>query len=185
MILHALAGRARRFDELWRRAGWSLWPPRCLVCAEPGRDGRDLCGACCAAWPRAGSACVRCAMPLPVVRRRTMEIRRGREPAPSVREFCRWSLQPNGAMTRISHGLRVRHRSMAMHRGRIVASIRMPVPGPTGSRATPLHCAAPACAGRRRWIASAPPVFTAHRSIACCRVSSSIAIWPPGDCSPR
>jgi ComF family protein len=67
MILHALAGRARRFDELWRRAGWSLWPPRCLVCAEPGRDGRDLCGACCAAWPRAGSACVRCAMPLPVV----------------------------------------------------------------------------------------------------------------------
>jgi len=33
MILHALAGRARRFDELWRRAGWSLWPPRCLVCA--------------------------------------------------------------------------------------------------------------------------------------------------------
>lgn len=67
MIFHALAGRARRFDELWRRAGWSLWPPRCLICAEPGLDGRDLCGACCAAWPRSGSACVRCAMPLPRV----------------------------------------------------------------------------------------------------------------------
>lgn len=67
MILHALAGRARRFDELWRRAGWSLWPPRCLVCAEPGLDGRDLCAACCAAWPRAGSACARCAMPLPAI----------------------------------------------------------------------------------------------------------------------
>lgn len=46
-----------------RLAGW-LWPPRCLLCGEPGLDGRDLCRGCAAALPWNRSACLRCALPL-------------------------------------------------------------------------------------------------------------------------
>lgn len=48
----------------WPRLAWSLWPPRCLICAEPGLPGCDLCAACWAQWPRAGRSCLGCAMPL-------------------------------------------------------------------------------------------------------------------------
>ena len=37
----------------------------CIVCGEPGTDGRDLCAACHAALPWQGPACRRCALPLP------------------------------------------------------------------------------------------------------------------------
>ncbi|MGO1003805.1 ComF family protein [Lysobacter sp. CA196] len=56
--------RPLRVDSVWRRLGWALWPPRCLICAEPGLPGRDLCPACEAEWPRIGAACLRCALPL-------------------------------------------------------------------------------------------------------------------------
>jgi ComF family protein len=42
-----------------------LLPPRCLVCAEPGADGRDLCRACADELPWNDAACARCALPLP------------------------------------------------------------------------------------------------------------------------
>ena len=42
-----------------------LLPPRCLLCGESGRDGRDLCRDCAAALPWNGHACPRCAIPLP------------------------------------------------------------------------------------------------------------------------
>ena len=42
-----------------------LFALRCLACGEPGADGRDLCIACHAALPWQGSACRRCALPLP------------------------------------------------------------------------------------------------------------------------
>ena len=41
-----------------------LFALRCMVCGEPGRDGRDLCVACHAALPWQGPACRRCALPL-------------------------------------------------------------------------------------------------------------------------
>lgn len=47
-----------------RLSGW-VFPPHCLVCAEPGADGRDLCRACADPLPRQGPACLRCALPLP------------------------------------------------------------------------------------------------------------------------
>ncbi|WP_057919573.1 ComF family protein [Lysobacter antibioticus] len=59
--------RPLRVDSIWRRLGWALWPPRCLICAEPGLPGRDLCRTCEADWPRIGTACLRCALPLPGV----------------------------------------------------------------------------------------------------------------------
>lgn len=55
---------AARLGGLCRRLGWSLWPPRCLICGEAGSEGRDLCPGCAAAWPWLGPACLRCAMPL-------------------------------------------------------------------------------------------------------------------------
>lgn len=50
----------------WSRLGWSLWPARCLACAEPGLAGCDLCATCWTHWPRTGRSCLGCAMPLPV-----------------------------------------------------------------------------------------------------------------------
>lgn len=46
-------------------ARWLL-PPRCLLCADRGADGIDLCAACAAELPRNASCCARCALPLPV-----------------------------------------------------------------------------------------------------------------------
>ena len=43
----------------------ALWPARCLVCGDPGEDGRDLCGHCDRDLPWSGVACIRCALPLP------------------------------------------------------------------------------------------------------------------------
>ena len=49
------------------RAGLSrlLLAPRCLLCADPGAEGRDLCQRCTDALPWNRSACARCALPLP------------------------------------------------------------------------------------------------------------------------
>ncbi len=43
-----------------------LWPGRCLVCAERGENGLDLCVTCRLTLPRHGPACRRCALPLPL-----------------------------------------------------------------------------------------------------------------------
>ncbi len=59
----------------------ALWPPRCLVCGESGRDGQDLCPACADALQWNRSACLRCAMPLP-------------EPAPACGECLQSSHPP-------------------------------------------------------------------------------------------
>ena len=42
-----------------------LFPLRCVVCGEAGRDGRDLCRCCHATLPWQGPACPRCAVPTP------------------------------------------------------------------------------------------------------------------------
>ena len=40
--------------------------PRCLLCREPGANGRDLCAACALSLPWNAHACGRCAIPLAV-----------------------------------------------------------------------------------------------------------------------
>jgi ComF family protein len=47
------------------RALHALLPARCLLCAEAGADGLDLCAACAAALPWNRAACARCGLPLP------------------------------------------------------------------------------------------------------------------------
>ena len=42
-----------------------LFPLRCVACGEDGANGRDLCAACYAALPWQGTACPRCALPVP------------------------------------------------------------------------------------------------------------------------
>ncbi len=54
-----------KVDGWPRRLVRLLLPPRCLLCGEPGRDGRDLCRDCAAALPWNRRACPRCAIPLP------------------------------------------------------------------------------------------------------------------------
>ncbi|MDR1076264.1 MAG: ComF family protein [Xanthomonadaceae bacterium] len=44
--------------------GECLLPLRCLICEEPGAEGRDLCRACHAALPWNVPACRICALPL-------------------------------------------------------------------------------------------------------------------------
>ena len=51
--------------RLWlQRLGLALLPPRCLVCAQPGSDGLDLCAWCRAELPWNRDGCRRCALPL-------------------------------------------------------------------------------------------------------------------------
>ncbi|MBS0463839.1 MAG: ComF family protein [Proteobacteria bacterium] len=49
------------------RAGRVLLPPRCLVCADPGADGHDLCAACMTQLPWNHASCRRCGVPMPVL----------------------------------------------------------------------------------------------------------------------
>ncbi|HYM85781.1 MAG TPA: ComF family protein [Pseudoxanthomonas sp.] len=56
---------ALKVDGWLRKATRVVFAPRCLLCREPGHEGRDLCAACTAALPWNKSACLRCALPLP------------------------------------------------------------------------------------------------------------------------
>lgn len=42
----------------------AVLPPRCLLCAGEGADGRDLCAGCRADLPLNSCCCARCALPL-------------------------------------------------------------------------------------------------------------------------
>lgn len=56
---------ALKVDGWLRKAARVVFAPRCLLCREPGHEGRDLCAACTTALPWNESACLRCALPLP------------------------------------------------------------------------------------------------------------------------
>ncbi|PIX60574.1 MAG: hypothetical protein COZ47_06490, partial [Lysobacterales bacterium CG_4_10_14_3_um_filter_64_11] len=55
----------QKVDSALAALGTVLLPPRCLLCAEPGHDGHDLCAACAASLNPGYSACAQCALPLP------------------------------------------------------------------------------------------------------------------------
>lgn len=56
---------ARIVDQWWRKAARTLFARRCLLCAEPGHGGQDLCTGCRRALPWNRHACPHCALPLP------------------------------------------------------------------------------------------------------------------------
>jgi ComF family protein len=54
----------RKVDGLAARALRQLLPPRCLLCAAAGADGRDLCAGCTRDLALNTLCCPRCALPL-------------------------------------------------------------------------------------------------------------------------
>jgi ComF family protein len=54
----------RALTTCWGALPAWLWPPFCLLCAEPGAGGRDLCAACATQLPWNVGACRRCALPI-------------------------------------------------------------------------------------------------------------------------
>ena len=54
----------RKVDGVLAFFGRLLLAPRCLVCAEPGADGLDLCAECLASLPWNRHACRCCGLPL-------------------------------------------------------------------------------------------------------------------------
>jgi ComF family protein len=54
--LNRLTASLRQWTQPWR----------CLLCADAGADGIDLCTACMAEFPRNTQCCERCALPLPL-----------------------------------------------------------------------------------------------------------------------
>lgn len=53
-------------DSLRRKLGFTLLPPRCLLCGACADAARDLCSACARDLLRNDIACARCALPLPL-----------------------------------------------------------------------------------------------------------------------
>lgn len=60
----ALAARLDSLAASFGPVARALWPARCLLCGDPGQDGRDLCAGCDRQLPWSGAACQRCALPL-------------------------------------------------------------------------------------------------------------------------
>ena len=56
--------RLNPVDGWWRRLGFLLLPPRCLLCGERGTSGRELCARCHSGLPWNAMHCARCALPL-------------------------------------------------------------------------------------------------------------------------
>ncbi|MFC4819988.1 ComF family protein [Dokdonella ginsengisoli] len=56
----------QKVDGLAARALRLVLPPRCLLCAAPGADGRDLCAGCAGDLAPNPVCCPRCALPLAV-----------------------------------------------------------------------------------------------------------------------
>jgi ComF family protein len=56
--------KAKRANK-WPRIiqDW-LYPPTCLLCGDPGSQGRDLCEPCTGSLPYIETSCPRCALPL-------------------------------------------------------------------------------------------------------------------------
>jgi ComF family protein len=54
-----------KVDGLAARALRLVLPPRCLLCAAPGAEGRDLCAGCAGDLAPNPVRCPRCALPLP------------------------------------------------------------------------------------------------------------------------
>ena len=64
-LLPATGGLRAAWDAALRPLVGALWPSRCLICGDPGQDGRDLCAHCDRQLPWSGAACHRCALPVP------------------------------------------------------------------------------------------------------------------------
>ena len=64
--MKAVNSRHRAQGDSWLMRGqFALLPARCTLCGGTGAGYSDICGKCRADLPWLGSACLRCALPLP------------------------------------------------------------------------------------------------------------------------
>lgn len=92
--------------------------PRCLVCAEPGSAGRDICGACSAVLPCPEASCRRCALPLAVAddEQRCGDCRQRSSPLNEVRAAFIYAAPVDGLLRRFKF-----HQDLAA--GRLLAGL--------------------------------------------------------------
>ena len=93
-----------------------LWPAHCLVCTEPGADGRALCTACAAGLPWNRTACGRCGLPLPVSAEACGRCLRRPPPLASTRAVFRYEAPLDRLLPRLKF-----HRDFAA--GRVLAGL--------------------------------------------------------------
>jgi len=101
-----------------RRLSLALFPPRCLLCGEPGGGGLDLCQPCNRNLPWLGVACRRCALPLPASETAGIcgACQRGRSPLQQVRAAFLYQAPLNALVLRFKF-----HRDLSA--GRLLAML--------------------------------------------------------------
>lgn len=129
---------ADRVDGWWRRLQRCVLPERCLVCAEPGVAGLDLCPACRDALPWNASACQACALPLPALdaAQRCGACQRQPPPLALVASACVYAAPVDGLLRRFKF-----HQDLAA--GRLLAALLQArctgLPRPQALLPVPLH----------------------------------------------
>lgn len=95
-----------------------LFPPRCLVCAEAGLPGWDLCAACKVGLPYSLASCCRCALPLALAddARICGACRQGNSPLNEVRAAFIYAAPVDGLLRRFKF-----HQDLAA--GRLLVSL--------------------------------------------------------------
>ena len=150
--------RARLGFWLRNDASRLLWPSRCLVCAEPGLEGMDLCGACATDLPRGGSACLRCALPLPATGTCGRCLRRP-PPLREVRAACLYAPPLDRLLPRFKF-----HDDLAAGRllSQLMAEAFAGLPKPDALVPVPLHRGRLRARGYDQALELARPVARAH-----------------------
>jgi len=127
-----------RVDGCWRRLQRWLLPERCLVCAESGVAGLDLCPACRDALPWNAGACRTCALPLPALDADQLCGACQRKPPPLalVASACVYAAPVDGLLRRFKF-----HQDLAA--GRLLAALLQArcagLPRPQAVLPVPLH----------------------------------------------
>jgi len=102
----------------------TLLPPVCQICADPGQDDSELCGACRLMLPWHHEACVLCAAPLP---EDAVEVCFHCEEAPPALQACWASLRYEPPIS----GLLVRHKfHQDLAAGRLLSQLMLVSPPP-------------------------------------------------------
>lgn len=136
----SLAGGLGSLAAHFAPLGRVLWPARCLLCGDPGQDGRDLCARCDRELPWSGPACQRCALPLPAIPHDGSALCTlcEHEPPPLVRTVAAFAYAP--PLDRLVPRLKF-HGELAAGRlmGRLMAEALADQPLPDALVPVPLH----------------------------------------------
>lgn len=131
---------ARPLADFFSGLGPALLPLRCLVCADPGDGGRDLCAACHRELPWNHSACARCALPLPRPAPRCGLCLAGRPPQAATRAVFRYAPPLDRLLPRLKfHGDLAAGRLLAQLMAEGLAKSLAAAPRPAALVPVPLH----------------------------------------------